>query len=633
MSTLLRVLILEDNIYDAELEIATLEGAGYQCQWQRVEIGAEFMACLDKPEYDLILADYNLPAFNGLTALKLCFERNLEIPFILVSGKLGEEVAIESLKAGATDYVLKNRLSRLGPVVKRALQEKEQQRQRRQAETELAHFFNLSLDMLCIAGLDGYLKRINPAFEKTLGYTNSELLAKPLLDFVHPDDQAETVAQFQNLLAGRPIPHFENRCCCQNGTYKWLAWTITPATEQGLFYAVAHDITHRRALEEQLRQSQKMEAIGRLAGGVAHDFNNILTIIAGYSELLLHRHLDDEHTPQRRDVEQIEKAAYRASSLTRQLLAFSRQQVLEPQVLELKEIIKDMGKMLPRLIGEDIELVTLLTPDPIYVEADPGQIEQVVMNLVVNARDAMPRGGKLTIEIAPVELDESYARDHVGVKPNRYARLAISDTGHGIDKKTCAHIFDPFFTTKAEGKGTGMGLSTVHGIVTQSNGHIWVYSELNLGTTFKIYLPQVKATTDTKTEEPAPAEIQRGSETILLVEDDEMVRKLAHRGLLDDGYTVLEACDGPEAIQRSQGYKGQVDLLLTDVVMPGGIGGHQLAEQLTAHRPEMKVIYMSGYTDDTIVRYGILGKDLAFIQKPFTMTTLTRKVRQQLDEL
>ena len=389
------------------------------------------------------------------------------------------------------------------------------------------------------------------------------------------------------------------------------------------------DEQHRQ-LEEQYRQSQKMEAIGRLAGGMAHDFNNLLTVITGYSELLLHRHVDS-NDPQYKDIEQINKAGNRAKALTRQLLAFSRQQVIQPEALDLNTIITDINQMLRRLVSENIDLITILNPRSARIKADPGQIEQVIMNLVVNACDAMPRGGKLTIKTANVNLDEDYASRHIGLEPGSYIMLTISDTGIGMDAETLSHIFEPFFTTKAKGKGTGLGLAIVYGIVQQNEGYISVSSEPGRGTTFQIYLPRLEQAPELAGRDQVSAESPRGTETILLVEDEDMVRDLVRYALLQDGYNVLEARHGQDALKVCEKHEGPIHLLLTDVIMPGGLTGRDLAERLLSLHPEIKILYMSGYTDDAIVHHGILDPDIAFLQKPFTPTVLSRKVREILD--
>jgi PAS domain S-box-containing protein len=380
--------------------------------------------------------------------------------------------------------------------------------------------------------------------------------------------------------------------------------------------------------EEQLRQSQKMEAIGTLAGGVAHDFNNILSIILGFSELLLSELGPSD--PMRNDVEQIALAGRRASTLTRQLLAFSRRQVLQPKVVNLNEAIAATTDMLQRVIGEDIELAFLPAESLGSTLVDPGQMEQVLLNLVVNARDAMPRGGKLTIETGNVELDAAYRDDHLGVEPGSYVVLSVSDTGSGMDRATQARIFEPFFTTKELGKGTGLGLSTVHGIIKQSGGHVWVYSELGKGSTFKIYLPRTEQGLVEGERGAGASSALRGSETILLAEDDAQVRTLAATVLRRHGYRVLDAASGAEALVLVEQEREPTHLLLTDVVMPK-MSGRELWQRLAASRPELKVLFMSGYTDDAVVRHGVLGSEFGFVQKPIGATALLTKVRAVLD--
>ena len=385
-----------------------------------------------------------------------------------------------------------------------------------------------------------------------------------------------------------------------------------------------------RNTERQLVQSQKLEAVGRLAGGISHDFNNLLTVILGYSEIMA-RQLN-EGDPLRRNLEEIIRASERAAALTRQLLAFSRKQVMQPKVFDVNTVVTDLEKMLRRMIGEDIELRVSLQEDLGNIKADPVQLEQVIMNLAVNARDAMPKGGKLSIETTNVHLDESYARDHVSVEPGHYVMLAISDTGCGMNAEIRQRIFEPFFTTKAPGKGTGLGLSMVYGIVKQSGGNIWVYSEEGRGTTFKIYFPRVTETAEEYKRVPATIEAPRGSETILLVEDSDWVRKLARQILERAGYRVLEASSADAAIRISEaGHNGtKIDLLLTDVVMPG-MSGNDMSKQLLAKRPDLPVLYMSGYTDDAIVQHGVLEPGINFIQKPFSPDALALKVREVLD--
>ena len=388
------------------------------------------------------------------------------------------------------------------------------------------------------------------------------------------------------------------------------------------------DITERKHLEEQLRQCQKMEAVGRLAGGIAHDFNNLLTAIIGYSQLLLGRL--EVGNPMQEELEEIRKAGERAASLTRQLLAFSRKELLQPQVLDLNALVANLDKMLRRLIGEDIELVTIFGPRLGRVEADPAQLEQVVLNLVVNARDAMPQGGKIVIETKNLELDEAYAHQHVGVSPGRYVMLAVSDQGCGMDAETLKHIFEPFYTTKHHAEGTGLGLSTVYGVVKQSGGNIWAYSEVGRGTTFKIYLPQVNEVVDARKTEAVSTAVAGGTETVLLAEDEKLVRKFVRSILEKSGYTVLEAHHGSEALRVALQHPGPIHLLLTDMVMPL-MDGKLLAQRMVVLRPGIRVLYMSGYSENAVVHHGVLESGTAFIEKPFTVETLARKVREALD--
>jgi signal transduction histidine kinase/ActR/RegA family two-component response regulator len=380
--------------------------------------------------------------------------------------------------------------------------------------------------------------------------------------------------------------------------------------------------------QEQLAQSQKIEAVGRLAGGIAHDFNNLLTVITGRAQLLLARLRPGD--PLRRDVDLIQKTGEQAATLTRQLLAFSRKQVLQPRVVDLNAVVADIETMLRRLIGEDIDLVVVPAPELGRVRVDPGQLEQVLVNLAVNARDAMPEGGRLTIETANVELGPAYSRRHVGVQPGFYVMLAVTDTGHGMDAVTQARLFEPFFTTKEKGKGTGLGLATVYGIVKQSGGNIWVYSEPGQGTTFKIYLPRVEEAVEAVEAAATVVAPPRGSETVLLVEDDEEVRSLVWDILQVYGYTVLQARHPGEALLIAEKHTDPIHLLLTDVVMPQ-MSGRQLAERLGRARREMKMLYMSGYTDNAVVHHGVLDSGMVYLQKPFTPDSLARKVREVLD--
>lgn len=482
------------------------------------------------------------------------------------------------------------------------------------------------------AGIDGKLLRANPALQKMLGYDNlDELLSAslPTNVFRNPSDfrgfkeLLENATEFKDVeveLKRRDGAPITVRCTGRK----------VKGEHEGVpcFDVFAEDVTERRILERQLRMAGKMEAVGRLSGGIAHDFNNLLGVIIGYGQVLKRRLGAGSDLLE--CAEEIEKAGQRAASLTRQLLAFSRQQILTPSILKLNDLVLDMAKMLPRLLGEDITVKTSLSSDLGMVKADQGQIEQVIMNLAVNARDAMPEGGTLRIETANVELDQAYAWQHPGAKPGHYVMLSVIDSGTGIDPDTLTHIFEPFFTTKEVGKGTGLGLATVYGVVKQSGGYIWVESEPGHGASFQIFLPRVGEPTAEIAATTPVDETAGGSETILLVEDSEALRKLTRSFLESHGFNVLVAQDGEEALEVEARHSGKIDLLLTDVVMPG-MNGRALAERLLPKQLGMRVLYISGYTDTFVARHGVLEEGMVLLHKPFTEEVLIRKVRELLD--
>jgi PAS domain S-box-containing protein len=496
---------------------------------------------------------------------------------------------------------------------------------RLQALMEHAH------DGVSVISPSGVILEVNRRMAEIAGRSITDIVGHNIAEFTSAESAATKLAEFAEVVAHGTGQVLGVEILRPDSTKVLLDFALSTVDLAGerLVLALGRDVTEQRTLEVQLRQAQKMEAIGRLAGGVAHDFNNVLTAVFGYVDLLREELPPDSSA--HRDLAEVRKAAERAAGLTRQLLAFSRQQVLEPMVLELNELVIEFEKMLRRVIGEDVDLRLALDKKIGNVRADPGQLHQVIMNLVVNARDAMPTGGKLIIETSNADLSEQYAELHQPVVAGPYVMLAVSDTGMGMTPEIKARIFEPFFTTKERGKGTGLGLSTVYGIVKQSGGYIWCYSEVGRGTTFKVYLPRVDAPAEALVR-PKEAGSVAGHETVLLAEDDAMLRPLAKALLEKLGYKVLEASNATEALAASQAHKGPIHLLVADVVMPGA-SGRELARQLEASRPDTRVLYVSGYTDDAIVHHGMLEPGLNFLQKPFTPAALARKVREVLDAL
>ncbi|MGH7569267.1 MAG: response regulator [Gemmatimonadales bacterium] len=643
----LRILIAEDAVTDLELIQRELAQTGLAHVLHHVDGADAFGRALTDFVPDLILTDHSMPQFTARDALRLARERRPDAPVIVVTGSLDEETAADYIKAGAADYVVKTHLKRLGPAVLRALALRQAQQEKARAEEALrrseeqlaraqaiAHLGSWELELANLDHLDQNALVWSAEVFRIFGYAPGQFTPTNERFFrsVHPDDVPlvrDAVAR--TLRTGEPYL-LEHRIVLPDGTQRTVR-------EQGLLdrdesgrprrlLATVLDVTEQRGIEHQLRQAQKMEAVGRLAGGLAHDFNNILTAITGYAGLLLE---DLAAADARRgDVDEIRRAAERAAALTRQLLAFSRQQVLAPRVLDLNDLVTNLDNMLRRLIGEDVELVTVPAPDLGAIRADPGQLEQVLVNLVVNARDAMPEGGRLTIETANVTLDEDYTRLHAPALPGQYVLLAVSDTGTGMDPETRNHIFEPFYTTKEKGKGTGLGLATVYGIVKQSGGFVWVYSEPGQGATFKIYLPRVDERAQPLETPAASTTSLRGTETVLLVEDEVTVRTVARQMLERQGYTVLEATGAEAATAIAETHDGPIHLLLTDVVMPGS-SGRALADRLTPLRPELRVLFMSGYTDEAVVRHGMLERGVAYLQKPFAPEGLARRVREVID--
>ena len=594
---------------------------------ERVDRLDDALARLAHSGVDVVLLDLGLPDSQGLDTFVRARRGAPNEPIVVISGLDDEQLALEAVRSGAQDYLVKGRIEGqlLARVLRYAIERKRAEEALRASEAYHRTILENIGDAVFIADSHGRYLDVNPRACELTGYAREELLQLTVSDTYPAPDRDAATLRVVAVGSGRATVT-ERSLLRKDGTVIVVESNARRLPDGRLLGAV-RDITERKRLEEQLRQAQKMEAVGRLAGGVAHDFNNVLTAIFGYADLMA-----EEVPPSsaaRQDLDEIRKAAQRATALTGQLLAFSRQQVLAPVVLSMNDLVGDVDKMLRRLLGEDVDLRVSLASNAGNVRADPGQLQQVIMNLVVNARDAMPTGGKLLIETADAELTEQYAELHQPVIPGQYVMLAVSDTGVGMDAQTRARIFEPFFTTKEKSKGTGLGLSTVYGIVKQSGGYIWVYSEAGHGTTFKVYLPRV----DAPVEPQAPAReavTVTGTETILVAEDDETLRPLA-KGLLEKlGYTVLEAENAEQALGVAGAHAGPIHLLVADVVMPGA-SGRELARRLAQSRPETRVLYVSGYTDDAIVHHGMLEPGLNFLQKPFTPAALARKVREVLD--
>ncbi len=759
MSEKLRILILEDRPADAELVLREVRRTGYEPEWSRVETEAEYLAQLDQG-WDLILADYNLPQFTGLRALELLTARGLDIPFIIVSGTIGEDKAVAAMKAGAKDYVMKDQLARLGSAIERELRDAVDRREFKRAEAALVasemryrRLFESAQDGIVILdAVTGMIVDINPFLLNLLGYARQAVLGRKIWEIGFSKDLLANQSNFTELqqkgsvryedlpletIDGRRIEvefvsnvylvggHKVIQCNIRDiterrqaeralrlqsaaltaaanpmvitdrgGTIQWVntafaevtgygaeeslgknprqllrsgvheptfykdmwdtilggaVWhgeitnrrkdgtlypeemTITPVKDASgeitHFVAIKQDLTRRKQLEAQLRQAQKMESVGRLAGGIAHDFNNLLTVILGTVDLSLADR--NEADPLLADLLEVRRAGEQAARLTRQLLAFSRQQILQPKVLNLNEAVAEMMNLLQRLLGEDVTVAFAPGIDLDFVKVDPGQVEQVLINLGINARDAMPGGGTLTIETRNVTLDEAFAAGHPTAQPGPHVQLLVSDTGIGMDEATRLQIFEPFFTTKTSAKGTGLGLSTVYGIVKQSGGTIWVQSDPGRGSCFSIYLPRAEGP-PTTTEDVPPVTVSRGSETILVVEDENALRSLAKRLLETAGYSVLVAANGEEALACIERQDAPVHLVLTDLVMPG-MGGRELAKRLSARFPKLKIVFTSGYTDDAILHQGPFDDGTHFLGKPYTMAGLRTKVRNVLD--
>jgi hypothetical protein len=640
MAQPLRLLHLEDDPDYSALLASKLTAEGIEIELSCAETRQAFEAALERGKYDLIIADFSLPDYNGILAMKLAKEKLPGTPILLVSGTIGEEAAIESLKAGATDYVLKQWPERLVPAVKRALRESEDRKSRLEAETKLVRREKLfralsenSLDIVTVLDKEAMFKYNSQSVAKVLGYRPDELMGQNAFAIIHEEDVAATMKQFQQCVAtpGQTTTA-KFRARHQDGSWLYLETVCKSFLDDPEIAGVvvnSRDVTERHRLEEQLLHSQKMEAIGLLAGGVAHDFNNILTVIQGHASLL--RAAEQLPEAQRVSVDQIYQAAERAAGLTRQLLTFSRRQVMQPKPLDLNTVLGNMTRMLGRILGEDIALQFNYSAGQPWVHADEGMVEQVVMNLAVNSRDAMPTGGHLTIKIAVVDVTPGDLSKHHDGRAGKFVCFSVADTGSGIKAEVLPHIFEPFFTTKAIGKGTGLGLATVYGIVKQHRGWITVQSKTGQGTTFHVFLPAINATTTKSSDTTIEAAAPTGTETILVVEDEAPVRELVTSILTTLGYKIIEASTGVKALEVWKEHREKIDLLLTDIVMPDGMTGRDLAEKIQADKPSIKTIYTSGYSSDIVGRDFVLREGLNYLQKPFVPQKLARAVRKCLD--
>ncbi len=633
----LRVLILEDNPADAELVVHELRRAGVDSLPERVESEAAFLAALE-PAPDLIVASYQLPGYSAVEAMRALASRDIDVPVIVVSGTAGDEAAVLCLREGATDYLLKDRLGWLGQAASNAVAHARLRgEQRRMAEALRASeeryrlLFDESPYLMWVVEADTLrFLEVNRKAVGRYGYSRDEFLAMTLLDVCHSEEMPGILEEVRAELGREPwIGRGRHRTKAGEVLeVSVVSRSVDFAGRRGLL-AVIEDVSERHRQEAQLRQAQKMEVVGQLAGGVAHDFNNLLTIILGYAGLVAAQLGDRPEL--RRQVEEVARAGERGASLTRQLLAFSRQLPLQPRIVDLNAVVAGVETMLRRLIGEHVELAIRLQAVAGRVLVDPGLIEQVIVNLAVNARDAMPGGGGVMIETADVERDAPCVEEPAGCLPGPYVLLTVSDSGTGMDAATRARIFEPFFTTKEPGKGTGLGLATVFGIVQQSGGCIEVNSEPGQGSSFKVYLP--RAASDLQAPEPpsaARAERRGGAETVLVLEDEPALRELVRTLLEGAGYTVLVADGIAASLALVERHPSPIHLLLTDVVMPG-LSGPEAAARLLAVRPEARVLYMSGYAGDPIGRRGMLPAGAALLLKPFTAASLLRMVQEVLD--
>jgi PAS domain S-box-containing protein len=662
VSSSIHVLLVEDVSADAKLVANALSKLERAVEIERVEEAQAFRSALAARRWDIVLSDWSLPKFSALEALRILQASGKDVPFIIVSGTIGEETAVDAMRAGARDYVLKDRLNRLAPSVSRELTESHGRQARREAEaslheseTRFKRLFESGVVGIAIATTAGTVVDANDMFLRMVGRPREDLANGKInwRAMTPPEWRDADESESEQLRSAGEVQPWEQEFMREDGARVPVLIGLT-ALDEHRYLALVLDLTARKhaeraslqlasaarreqlgrkraeqALEQrdaQLRQAQKMEAMGRLAGGVAHDFNNALSVILSYSDIIYDVLRPED--PMRDDVLEVRKAANQAAQLTRQLLLFSRQQMVAPRVVDLNEVIAGLDRMFARILGEDVVIETSLDATKPRILVDASGIEQVIMNLVVNARDAMPRGGTLAIATRNASLDEEEARARL-TKPGMYVVLTVTDTGVGMSEEVRAQIFEPFFTTKEAGKGTGLGLSTVFGIVQQGGGIISVVSQPGEGAAFEIHWPLASGVVEASAV-VEPAREGRGHETILLVEDDDQVRMVARSILRRAGYRVLEARNAGEAMIISEKHEGTIHLLLSDVVMPQ-MSGPELAKRLALGRPDMKVLCMSGYMDESVLRHGALDLEVSYLEKPLTPERLTHKVRDVLD--
>ncbi len=634
MGSPLRVLIIDDSEDDALLLLRELAHGGYEPRHQRVDNAEALGRALDSEEWDVVLGDFTMPSFSGTQALSLVRERGLDVPFIFVSGTMGEDLAVAAMKAGAQDYVVKGNLGRLVPAIERELREAGVRREAARAEEtlrKLSRAVDNSANLVLITDAEGVIEYVNPRLLQVTGYAADHVIGrKPSLWKSGMTDQQDYARLWQTILAGDDWHgEFINRC--SDGSLITVSTVISPIKDANgrvtHFIGIQEDITQRKELETQLRQAQKMESVGQLTGGVAHDFNNLLAVIIGNLDLLQD---ELEAMPEARQLAQDAlQAGLRGAELTRRLLAFARNQPLNPRPFDLNGLVTGIMDMLSRTLGEQIEIEVIPAQDLWLGLADPSQVESALTNLAINARDAMPDGGRLTIETANKHLDESYAAESIDVTPGDYVMLAVSDSGAGIPPDILDRVVEPFFTTKEEGKGTGLGLSMIYGFAKQSRGHMRLYSEVGHGTTVRLYLPRAAPGATVVEEAPADsADEGTGDATILVVEDNAEVRRVVARQLGGLGYRVIESANAAAALQALA--TETVDLLFTDVIMPGGMTGIELAGQARRLRPGLKVLVTSGFAEASLNLGGEAGGDIGVLSKPYRKEELARHVRRAL---